>query len=303
MAVTIRDLLPRVLIFRPDLNEADGLFALQEAARQIASESGLLTEVQTPVVLTGGSSTFTVTPTSGQLLRVVELRAASIPLNQDNLHGYLGTWDANTNTPPITDPPDPNVTPTYSFYIVTVSGATSIGGISDWQVGDCVVSYGTAWKRIRRVEYKTLSMVSKNSIDLAVNQPQQLGNFPAHWGQQGNTIYFYPSTSNDLALEVTLSYIPTGDMHGIQTRDISTLQYPMEVEEAIILGALEMLYQMPGAGMNLPMAQEYRRRFLKATSNLKALAIIGVGSAWYRPQNFSGRQGRLQPWRSETWWL
>jgi len=58
---------------------------------------------------------------------------------------YLGTWNANTNTPTITS----GVGTPGDYYIVSVAGTTTIDGISDWQVGDWIIFSDTGvWQKI-----------------------------------------------------------------------------------------------------------------------------------------------------------
>ena len=58
---------------------------------------------------------------------------------------YKGVWNANINTPTMTAAASGN---TGNYYIVSVAGATNIDGITDWQVGDWLVSNGTTWDKI-----------------------------------------------------------------------------------------------------------------------------------------------------------
>ena len=57
---------------------------------------------------------------------------------------YLGTWDAATNTPPISS--GFGVPSTY--YKVAVAGSTLVDGIGGWQVGDEIIFNGLTWSRI-----------------------------------------------------------------------------------------------------------------------------------------------------------
>lgn len=57
---------------------------------------------------------------------------------------FLGTWDANTNTPTITS----SVGNQGDFYVVTVAGTTTIDGINTWSVGDEIAFNGSVWERI-----------------------------------------------------------------------------------------------------------------------------------------------------------
>lgn len=74
-----------------------------------------------------------------------------VPLSVDSegkviLAGGLtlkGGWDANTNTPTLSNGGGGGSTG--DFYVVTVSGSTTIDGISSWVVGDWIVNNGTVW--------------------------------------------------------------------------------------------------------------------------------------------------------------
>lgn len=58
---------------------------------------------------------------------------------------YQSTWNATTNTPAI---PAAAAGNKGWYYVVSVAGTTSIGGITDWEIGDWLVSNGTAWQKI-----------------------------------------------------------------------------------------------------------------------------------------------------------
>lgn len=73
-----------------------------------------------------------------------------IPTNQlpDSVLGGMTfecEWDADENDPPI---PAAAAGNKGHYYIVSVAGDTEIDGVSDWHVGDWIVSNGTAWVKI-----------------------------------------------------------------------------------------------------------------------------------------------------------
>lgn len=57
---------------------------------------------------------------------------------------YVGTWNANTNTPTIVS----STGNKGDYYIVSVSGSTTVDGISDWVIGDWLVFNGSTWDKI-----------------------------------------------------------------------------------------------------------------------------------------------------------
>ncbi len=56
---------------------------------------------------------------------------------------YVGTWNATTNTPALAD----GTGTQGNYYVVSAVGATSLDGITDWQVGDWAVFNGTVWEK------------------------------------------------------------------------------------------------------------------------------------------------------------
>lgn len=57
---------------------------------------------------------------------------------------FQGTWNATTNSPDLGA-----LTPTKGdYYVVSVSGSTSLGGITSWVQGDWAIYNGTAWEKV-----------------------------------------------------------------------------------------------------------------------------------------------------------
>jgi hypothetical protein len=69
-----------------------------------------------------------------------------IPINQLPFASltFDGVWDANTNTPHLTS----SSGTAGHFFVVQVSGSTSLNGVSTWNVGDQALFNGTIWQRI-----------------------------------------------------------------------------------------------------------------------------------------------------------
>ncbi len=82
---------------------------------------------------------------------------------------YQGTWNASTNTPTI-----PTATSSNKgfYYKVATAGATNVSGITDWQVGDWIVSNGSAWDKIDNTD----SVSSVNGATGAVTISSITGN-------------------------------------------------------------------------------------------------------------------------------
>ena len=75
---------------------------------------------------------------------------------------YKGVWNASTNTPTIPAASSGN---NGWYYIVNVAGSTNIDGITDWQVGDWIISNGTTWSKVDNTD----AVSSVNGFTGAVN--------------------------------------------------------------------------------------------------------------------------------------
>jgi trimeric autotransporter adhesin len=82
---------------------------------------------------------------------------------------YQGTWNASTNTPTI---PTASSSNKGFYYKVATAGATSVSGITDWKVGDWIVSNGSAWDKIDNTD----SVSSVNGATGAVSITTISGN-------------------------------------------------------------------------------------------------------------------------------
>lgn len=100
------------------------------------------------------SSDFQAVSAKGQANGYASLDgSAKVPTSQlpDTVLGaldYQGVWDADTNSPDL-----PAATPTKGdYYKVSVAGSTSLGGITDWKVGDWAVYNGSGWDKVDNSE-------------------------------------------------------------------------------------------------------------------------------------------------------
>jgi len=82
---------------------------------------------------------------------------------------YQGTWNASTNTPTI---PTASSSNKGFYYKVATAGVTSVSGITDWKVGDWIVSNGSAWDKIDNTD----SVSSVNGATGAVSITTISGN-------------------------------------------------------------------------------------------------------------------------------
>ena len=70
---------------------------------------------------------------------------------------YHGVWNADTNTPTLSDGDSPEAG---DFYYVSVAGTTTLGGLSDWKQHDRVIWNGSAWEKIAATQLINASTTS-----------------------------------------------------------------------------------------------------------------------------------------------
>jgi hypothetical protein len=74
---------------------------------------------------------------------------------------FIDFWNASTNSPTI---PAASLANKGNYYIVQVAGSTNVGGITDWKVGDWIVSNGSIWSKIDNTD----AVISVNGYTGAV---------------------------------------------------------------------------------------------------------------------------------------
>lgn len=95
---------------------------------------------------------------------------------------FKGTWNANTNVITSTDlgingDPMPAAGSGNEgwYFIVATSGTTSVDGISDWIIGDWILSSGVAWVKIDNTDL-VVSVAGKTGVVTLVKGDVGLGN-------------------------------------------------------------------------------------------------------------------------------
>lgn len=72
------------------------------------------------------------------------LKTVSSTINAIGALNYKGTWDADTNTPPLAS----GVGVKGDYYVVSVAGNTNLDGTTLWGVGDWAVFNGAIWQKV-----------------------------------------------------------------------------------------------------------------------------------------------------------
>lgn len=111
-----------------------------------AITSGTIADSRLSSNITKQGNTFNVASALVQLDSGAKIPLSLIP---DGLAGgleYQGTWNATTGLPTI-----PAATPANNshYYKVSVAGNTNVSGITDWEIGDWVISNGVNWEQLR----------------------------------------------------------------------------------------------------------------------------------------------------------
>jgi len=87
---------------------------------------------------------------------------------------YKGTWNATTNSPTLVS----STGTKGDFYVIAVSGSTSLDGFSTWEVADLIVFNGNVWEEVK----------ATNSV---VTVFSRVGNIIGQYGDySANQIYF-----------------------------------------------------------------------------------------------------------------
>lgn len=108
---------------------------------------------------------------------VASLVGGKVPTNQlpSAILGalsYQGTWNASSNSPAIPVASDSNKG---WYYVVNVAGATPVSGVSDWEIGDWLVSNGTSWGKVDNSD-KVSSVAGKTGAVTLSKTDVGLGN-------------------------------------------------------------------------------------------------------------------------------
>jgi len=85
---------------------------------------------------------------------------------------FQGLWESDANLPPI---PAAAAGNKGWYYRVSTDGSTNIDGISDWKVGDWIISDGIAWSKVDNTD-QVMSVAGKQGNVILVKADVGLGN-------------------------------------------------------------------------------------------------------------------------------
>jgi len=85
----------------------------------------------------------------------------------------LGAWNASTNSPSLSDGSGAQG----EYYIVSVAGSTSLDGITDWEIGDWLVSNGTIWEKLDQTDLVQSVAGKTGAVTLVEADVSDLGTY------------------------------------------------------------------------------------------------------------------------------
>lgn len=325
MSIRIRDLLARVMIYRPDLREKceeTGMWALQESVRNVCRTTGLCVVDLGVMKLTANTHKYKLNMPLHEISMLKNIAVADLPGTQVYPTKYMGEFSAydGVGTSATVADGTANTLNTNEFMICNVAGVLDVDNVPNttWEVGDIVLSDGTNWHQYKADEFISVGVTSKRSMDHWKSHNQAKRGLPISVSQEGNDLYFYPPSTYDTAMKVSCSVVPNlinwNSMTPIaipvesatvpQPIDMIELPLPVEAENAILYGALEIIFRIPKPDGTLDkihyaQAEKYGKMHLMEMSGLRAMALLGSsGAAWYVPSNFTGRSNVFSTSRS-----
>jgi len=133
------------------------------------------------------------------------LKTFSSTTNAIGALNYKGTWNASTNSPALAS----GVGTKGDYYVVSVAGATSLDGISNWGVGDLATYNGAIWQRVEGgadLNGVNLSVSGTTTLSgltvstaLALNASKEVVSV-TNTGTGNNVLATSPTFSGDVAL-------------------------------------------------------------------------------------------------------
>ena len=291
MPISIRGLLARVKILRSDLggDDAKAIFCITEAVRRVCRETRLSQTTIPVFALSASTLSTTPTVTGSDVVFAEKLKYANVPILGSVDPDNLGTFNPTTGA----------VTPAYggntvatgtaanfpasSFYIASVASTTDIDDITtSWDVGDVVYSDGSKWQQIKIRDFDDIEIANPNTLANNGYDQRENGVLKYATFELGSIKWFDPP-KYDTAISATVSVVPTTLVSS------DTLNIPVQAEDAIVQGAISLLFSLPGEEQDKRLALEHERRFHVCMGNLSAWIAIGQsGAIYWEPQDFLG---------------
>jgi hypothetical protein len=121
----------------PQLNQSNGLLELDSS-----------TKITTTFLYTNVAGGVPLLDSSGLI------STAQLPASVQGALDYQGTWNASTNTPALAS----GTGSKGYYYTVSVTGGTTLDGISQWNAGDHAAFNGTVWEKLDGLASEVISV-------------------------------------------------------------------------------------------------------------------------------------------------
>ena len=267
MSLTVSGLIPKVNVFRKDLEKERSIYAIQEAVRKVCRQTMLAQEVL--VNVSAGTTEVTLTPTTGYSInRVHKVELLDTQgnfrvlgeANQVRIDGTDSLQDAVNGVPSVY---------TYvgnaKIHLYPSPAAVTVGAL------------------VIGKTYTILTVGTTSFIGIGAASNTVGISFVATGVGSGT------GTVTQM-LKVTISEIPTGE--------IETILLPDEAEDCIVAGALAFIMMQPGTGQNMQFAMNREVLHNRELGALKATAILGQsGRLRVIPQVLGGSRKNFVDYR------
>lgn len=109
-----------------------------------------------------------------------KLETSQIPASLIGAANYQGAWNANTNSPALSNGSGAKG----YYYVVTTAGSTSLDGITDWKIGDWAISNGTIWQKVDNTD-AVISVFGRIGAIVATS-----GDYTTDLVTEGSNLYY-----------------------------------------------------------------------------------------------------------------
>lgn len=268
----LRDLQSRVQFLRHDLTVGFAEQALQDAARWVATKTGIVRmqvygHVSDGQMVVNLASFMGAVATEGSFDILRPTRVMYMPgLNTGSTS--LGLLIAtSTVIPAATVPVD------YGFYVsqaaVTVSDGTSNYSLG---IGDVIQTVNNLWVIFKAYKYSVAKDRQKNRAFGIYRSPLNSQGYMSGYYVDKDSITLMPVPNLDVPIMLECSIVPR--------KDFDTVDFPLDAEECILAKAKEQIYATPnktGGGANPQQARYFEQRATEEMTLVRAVAEGGYG--------------------------
>ena len=307
MALTVRGLLPKVQVFRKDLETDRSIFAIQEAVRKICRQTMLARE--TLLNVTASSNILQLYPSTGNAVNRV---------HKVEIQDYAGLWNT------INEYNQKQIDRDYSYPDLPVGIPNGWSYVGNGQIhlyptpnafplANVVVGNKYSILTLGTTVFATYGATTVNATALVVGTEYVVlvpgttdFTLVGASASAAGTIFIATGvgigSGTTLKRVFTATGIPTGtgtlgqlfrvEISEVPTSEIDTIPLPDEAEDCIVAGALATILAIPGMAQDKTYSKDREILHNRELGNLKAVAVFGQsGRMRVQGQILGGRQG------------